>query len=148
MIEANNIILFGKNGSLRLKIPSLKFHSPGITALVGHNGAGKSSLLRLAAGLEKPNLGAVMFNGKDTFLHFEELKSIVHILSWGVELYHSLSAKDHLNLFRSISANWNQELEKELLQDLAIPTQKKLKNCHEVNKSGYACCLVCRECQK
>jgi branched-chain amino acid transport system ATP-binding protein len=36
-----------------------------IVALLGGNGAGKSTLLNLIAGLEKPNVGAVVFEGQD-----------------------------------------------------------------------------------
>lgn len=127
MIEVNNLVLFGKNGNFRLEIPELKFYSPGITALVGHNGAGKSSLLRVAAGLEKPSLGSVLYEEKDIYSHYEELKEKIHLLSWGLELFRNLSAKDHLDLFRSICKNWNISIENELLKDLAIPMHKKIE---------------------
>lgn len=42
---------------------SLAFE-PGLTLLVGPSGAGKSTLLRLIATAEKPNRGAVLWNGK------------------------------------------------------------------------------------
>jgi ABC-type multidrug transport system ATPase subunit len=38
--------------------------SPGLTLLVGPSGAGKSTLLRLIATAEKPNSGAVAWNGR------------------------------------------------------------------------------------
>jgi ABC-2 type transport system ATP-binding protein len=38
---------------------------PGITGLVGHNGSGKSSLMRLAAGQARPDLGRVLVRGHD-----------------------------------------------------------------------------------
>lgn len=42
---------------------SLTLH-PGLTLLVGPSGAGKSTLLRLIATAERPNRGAVLWNGK------------------------------------------------------------------------------------
>jgi ABC-2 type transport system ATP-binding protein len=39
----------------------------GITGLVGHNGSGKSSLMRLAAGQTKPDLGRVLVGGHDAW---------------------------------------------------------------------------------
>jgi ABC-type multidrug transport system ATPase subunit len=42
---------------------SLTFQ-PGLTLLVGPSGAGKSTLLRLIATAERPNRGAVLWNGK------------------------------------------------------------------------------------
>src|SRR4051812_3804341 len=39
----------------------------GITGLVGHNGSGKSSLMRLAAGQTRPDLGSVQVCGEDAW---------------------------------------------------------------------------------
>ncbi|MGA0121787.1 MAG: ABC transporter ATP-binding protein [Gaiellales bacterium] len=38
---------------------------PGVTGLLGHNGAGKSTAIRLAAGLARPDEGAVRILGED-----------------------------------------------------------------------------------
>ncbi len=38
---------------------------PGVTGLLGHNGAGKTTALRLAAGLAPPSRGEVRINGAD-----------------------------------------------------------------------------------
>ena len=40
---------------------------PGITGLVGHNGSGKSSLMRLASGQTKPDLGRVLVVGHNAW---------------------------------------------------------------------------------
>jgi ABC-2 type transport system ATP-binding protein len=40
---------------------------PGVTGLLGHNGAGKSSALKLCAGFAKPNVGTVRILGCDPF---------------------------------------------------------------------------------
>ena len=45
---------------------TLELH-PGITGLVGHNGSGKSSLMRLAAGQSRPDLGRVLVGGHDAW---------------------------------------------------------------------------------
>ncbi|WP_186645431.1 ATP-binding cassette domain-containing protein [Fluviispira vulneris] len=126
MIEVNNLKLYGKTQNLRLEIPQLKFHSPGITALVGHNGAGKSSLLRLMAGLDKPDLGSVIYLAKDIFKHFELLKDKIHLISWNLELYQGLTTADHLKLIKSLAENWNCEIENALLRDLAVPAHKRI----------------------
>lgn len=38
---------------------------PGVTGLLGHNGAGKSTAIRLAAGLARPDEGTVRIDGRD-----------------------------------------------------------------------------------
>lgn len=52
---------------------SFKF-TPGITGLVGSNGAGKTSSIKLAASLLKPTLGRVTVNGEPIWQNMEYLK--------------------------------------------------------------------------
>ncbi len=49
------------DGEARFTLP------PGVTALIGPSGAGKTTLARLIAGLERPNGGTVTLNGKTLF---------------------------------------------------------------------------------
>jgi iron complex transport system ATP-binding protein len=51
-VEATNIF-WKPQGKVRLKVSDLKIFSQKITAVIGKNGAGKSSLLRCLSGLEK-----------------------------------------------------------------------------------------------
>lgn len=44
---------------------SLKIHDGVITGLMGHTGSGKSTLVQLLNGLNKPTSGQILFDGKD-----------------------------------------------------------------------------------
>lgn len=44
---------------------SLNIPSGGITAITGHNGGGKSTLMKLLMGIERPTGGSIIFNGRD-----------------------------------------------------------------------------------
>ncbi|MBM3557802.1 MAG: ATP-binding cassette domain-containing protein, partial [Alphaproteobacteria bacterium] len=45
---------------------SLEVEAGSIVAIVGANGAGKSSLIRAIAGMEKPRHGSIRFKGEET----------------------------------------------------------------------------------
>lgn len=66
MLQAQNL---SKNyGSLSvLKDVSLKIEKGDFIAIVGPSGAGKSTLLHLLGGLERPDMGKVLFNQEDIF---------------------------------------------------------------------------------
>ena len=47
-----------------LDVPDLRFAEGRVTALLGPNGSGKTTILRLLAGLERPRAGRVLVGGK------------------------------------------------------------------------------------
>jgi sulfate transport system ATP-binding protein len=48
---------------------TLEVETGSLTALLGPSGSGKSSLLRIVAGLERPDAGSVALDGEDVTAH-------------------------------------------------------------------------------
>ncbi|MGH7827969.1 MAG: heme ABC exporter ATP-binding protein CcmA [Candidatus Binatia bacterium] len=77
--------------------------SPGeFIALLGPNGAGKSTFLNLLAGLIRPTLGSIEFNGKDLSRMEEAERSNVGLLAPGEHLYENLTARENLKFFTAL----------------------------------------------
>ena len=55
---------------------SLTIHSGDFTALIGHTGSGKSTLIQFMNGLLRPTEGQVLFNGEDIFAKKYPLKTL------------------------------------------------------------------------
>ena len=55
---------------------SVSFEKGKITGLIGHTGSGKSTLVNLLNGLNKPTSGKVYFNGKDIWENPKEITKI------------------------------------------------------------------------
>ncbi len=74
-IELNNVSFrYAENMPLVLDDLSLKIRAGQYIAIVGKSGCGKSTLMRLLLGFERPQKGAVYFDGKD--LNSIDLKSL------------------------------------------------------------------------
>ena len=64
MLEVRDLDLFYGDAQALDRV-SLKVDSGQIVAIVGANGAGKSSLIRAIAGIERPRSGKILFQGRD-----------------------------------------------------------------------------------
>jgi lipoprotein-releasing system ATP-binding protein len=76
ILNANNIYKsFQTTKRVKLEVLkgiSVEIISGKITIIVGASGAGKSTLLHLLGGLDRPDSGEVIYDGKDIFKHSEE----------------------------------------------------------------------------
>ncbi len=80
---------------------SLECENTGSLVLIGPSGGGKSTLLRVLAGLERPDSGSVEINGAP--LVFEELPLLEHrrrtgVVFQGFNLFPHLSALENISL--------------------------------------------------
>jgi branched-chain amino acid transport system ATP-binding protein len=64
MLEVRNLDLYYGDAQALDRV-SLEVESGRIVAIVGANGAGKSSLIRTIAGIERPRAGNIIFRGRD-----------------------------------------------------------------------------------
>lgn len=69
-----------------------------ITALLGSNGAGKSTTLNMIAGILIPTSGTIEFGGKNFNDHYKEIKSNLGYLTCDMALYESFSVLETLQL--------------------------------------------------
>jgi branched-chain amino acid transport system ATP-binding protein len=64
LLEVTDLELFYGDAQVLASV-SLQIPQGGIVAIVGANGAGKSSLIRAIAGIERPGAGKIVFAGRD-----------------------------------------------------------------------------------
>ena len=97
MIEIRDVtVRYGRTVALRsitLEIPT------GICGLFGPNGSGKSTLLRAVAGLIRPTLGSIWYDGTKVDLRREDLRGRISYAGHETGLYPSLTLRENLELF-------------------------------------------------
>ena len=69
---------------------------PGLLGLVGSNGAGKTSLMRIIATLMEPSEGRILWNGQDIRTHGEALRQVLGYLPQDFGLYREFSGRQFL----------------------------------------------------
>ena len=70
-----------------------------VTGLVGPDGAGKTTLMRIMAGLLKPTKGSTRVLGADPLTHHEFLRDVVGYMPQRFGLYEDLSVRENLDLY-------------------------------------------------
>ena len=82
---------------------NLKLNKGEIFALLGQNGAGKSTTINIFLGFVKPTEGAAKINGISVIDHPEESKKYIAYIPETVLLYPNLTGVENLKFFSSLA---------------------------------------------
>lgn len=76
----------------------------GVVGLIGHNGAGKTSLMQMIATLTKPTSGTIHFKGEDIAKHPESIRRRLGYLPQDFGVYPHLTALEFLQYFAALKS--------------------------------------------
>ena len=89
---------------------NLKLNKGEIFALLGQNGAGKSTTINIFLGFVKPTEGVAKINGISVIDHPEETKKFIAYIPETVLLYPNLTGVENLKFFSSLAGfNYDNE---------------------------------------
>ena len=95
-----------------------------IFGLIGSNGAGKSTFLRLAAGVYKPTGGQILFGGQAVYENSEAKQTIQFVADQ--PYFHFDRLGKMAALYRSLYLDWDQAFYQELLQIFPLKEDDRL----------------------
>ena len=78
------------------------FYPGELTGLVGPDGAGKTTLMRLMAGLMTPTSGSIQILGLETQNHLEKIPELIGYMPQRFGLYEDLSIMENLRLYAEL----------------------------------------------
>jgi ABC-2 type transport system ATP-binding protein len=93
----------------------------GITALVGPNAAGKSTLIKTWVGFERPTRGSVTVAGIDPWRDRSSALAHLGYVPQSPALYDGLSVDDHLELAVQLRPGFDRAYARKRLDELGIP---------------------------
>ncbi|XP_029401064.1 ATP-binding cassette sub-family A member 13 isoform X2 [Mus pahari] len=99
---------------------TLTFHRDQITALLGTNGAGKTTIISMLMGLFPPTSGTIIINGKNLQTDLSKIREELGVCPQQDVLLDNLTVREHLMLFASIKAPWwtKKELQQQVNKTL------------------------------
>lgn len=140
---------FGKDPYPALQNITAQIPTKKMVALAGPDGAGKTTLIRLIAGLLKPSQGQITVAGYHTLEQTDQIHQIVGYMPQKFGLYEDLSVLQNLNLYADLSGVLGEErktsFERLLNFTSLIPFQDRLAGRLSggmKQKLGLACALI------
>ena len=118
---------------------SLNIQPGRIIGLLGPNGSGKTTIIKLINGLLQPSLGNIYIHGQ---LPSPASKKIVSYLPDTTYLNENMKIVDAINYFQDFYADFNVQRAYQLLNDLHLHPNQKLNSLSKGNKEKVQLILV------
>lgn len=100
----------------------------GITALVGPNAAGKSTLIKTWVGFERPTRGDVTVAGVDPWRDRSRALALLGYVPQSPSLYDALTVEDHLELALMLRPGFDRPYARARLEQLGIPLAQSARS--------------------
>ncbi|HEX2767142.1 MAG TPA: ABC transporter ATP-binding protein [Candidatus Limnocylindria bacterium] len=124
ILETRELAKRYRRGVWALQGIDLEIPSGGITALVGPNAAGKSTLIKTWVGFERPTRGSVRVAGIDPWKDRSAALAHLGYVPQSPALYDGLSVEDHLDLARQLRPSFDRDYARSRLAQLDIPADR------------------------
>jgi ABC-2 type transport system ATP-binding protein len=108
-----------------LAVSDLSFAAPAgqIFGLVGPDGAGKSTTIRMLAGILPPDAGEIRVGGCDVVADPESVKSVISYMPQRFGLYEDLTVDENIRFYADlfgVTRRWREQRSEELLKACAM----------------------------
>ncbi len=139
ILECKGLTKAYKRGMNVLDNMTLSIPAGKIVGLLGPNGCGKSTLIKLIAGLLQPNSGEILIDGKR---EGEDTKAIVSYLPERTYFNNWMKVEELVSYFAEFYKDFDSVKAYKLLNDLDIDPKAKLKTLSKGTKEKVQLILV------
>jgi ABC-2 type transport system ATP-binding protein len=117
---------------------SISFETGSVTALLGRNGVGKSTLLRVLVGFLPQTSGSCRVFGLDPAHRGPEIRRRLGYVPDTLELPKWMSVDDHLRFLEAFYPTWDRAEERRLLAQLDLDAAAKVKDLSKGQREKHA----------
>lgn len=144
MIQALNITKKFDN-ILAVDNVSATIKNGNVFGLIGTNGAGKSTFLRMASGILKPDSGSIKIDDKDVFDNVD-VKSKFFYISDEQFFFSNSTPEDMKNYYKTIYKDFDVDRYKKLMKSFNLDEKRKIKTFSKGMKKQVS--VICGICSK
>ena len=108
-----------------VKNVNLTIQKETIYGLIGSNGAGKTTIIKLLAGIYKQDSGQVVVDGTAVYEN-EQLKEKIFYISDQPYFFPQYSVKQMAKYYKSMYSSWNEERFRKLAEVFELNMNKKI----------------------
>lgn len=98
-----------------------------IVGLLGPNGSGKTTMIRLMNGVIEPSSGQISISGMDPLKNGDAIRGMSGILTENAGLYHEMSGLDNLVFFSKLYGNYDKNQIAHLLEEFQLSKHQNKK---------------------
>lgn len=139
ILECKNLTKAYQKNYAVLKDLNLKIPAGKIVGLLGPNGCGKSTLIKLIAGLLQPNSGEIIVGGYEVG---EKSKALISYLPERTYFNSGMKVNELIKYFEEFYQDFDSERAFKLLSDLGIDSKANLKTLSKGTKEKVQLILV------
>ncbi|KAM9713003.1 retinal-specific phospholipid-transporting ATPase ABCA4a isoform 3-T3 [Menidia menidia] len=123
----NLVKVFGSCSTPAVDGLSINFYESQITALLGHNGAGKTTIMSILTGMFPPTLGTASIYGKDIRTDMDSIRMSLGMCPQHNILFQHMTVAEHILFYSLLKGRPIAEAEEEvenMLEDLGLPHKR------------------------
>uniref|UniRef100_A0A0R3RQ99 ABC transporter domain-containing protein n=1 Tax=Elaeophora elaphi TaxID=1147741 RepID=A0A0R3RQ99_9BILA len=113
-IDICNLVKIYGNGTKALDGLNMRFYESQITALLGHNGAGKTTAISILTGLSQPTSGAVFVYGLNIRKYMHIIRSFIGVCPQYNILFDKLTVTEQLKFYGTLKGIPSDQLNDEV----------------------------------
>ena len=141
MVRVDNVtVRYGKQ--LVLEGVSFDVARGSVYALLGRNGAGKSSLIRCLLGLQKPSAGRVTLKGENVWTARARVLAHTGYVPETCDAPASLRVRDIIAFYRAIYPRWNSTAVMDRMKRFGIPLHASVSTLSKGQKALFTLALA------
>ncbi|XP_070797170.1 retinal-specific phospholipid-transporting ATPase ABCA4 [Pituophis catenifer annectens] len=106
---------------------TVTFYKGQITAFLGHNGAGKTTVMSIITGLFPPTSGTILIDGMDNQIHIDSIQQSLGMCPQNNILFNHLTVSEHIQFYALLKGRSKAEAKLEtekILEDIGLPHKR------------------------